>query len=219
VSLKRRNKWLMGGAIALIAAAAAGGGIAFASSGSSPPYAHSGTVSPAAADSGSGYIQSSLVQHFAAQDGVGALKVLVSAGPGSAGSNSSAVIVGRNSAGQSCWTVVGAGGAVGGMFRCGTQVGDEPGEPADQAVLRVGCETSGSAGSTAAESASCIGFVGPTVAAVVATLADGSTQSMSVAGGAFAYAASTNDKLPTAFVASDASGQTVGRQAVSLANG
>lgn len=208
------NRWLIGGAVAMIAVAAAGGGIAMASAGvgSSP---NSGSTAPATTSSGADYLQTPVVQRFASQGGVTGLKVLVSAGPGSSGTNSSAVIVGTNSAGQSCWTVVGDGGAVGGPFRCGGQVGQEAGEPADQQILRVGCETSGGADSTSADSVSCIGFVGSTVATVDAKLADGSTQSISVTDGAFAYSASTSDKLPTSFTASGANGQVVGQQSIS----
>jgi hypothetical protein len=178
---------------------------------------HSGNVSTGA-DSGSGYLQSSLVQQLAAQSSVGSLKVLVSAGPGTPGSNSSAVILGMNNAGQSCWTVVNAGGGIGAPFRCGGQIGQEAGEPADLQTLRVGCATSGTASETSADSASCIGFVGSNVATVTATLSDGSTQTMTLTDGAFAYAASTSGKLPTSFTAADAGGQ-LGRQDVTLASG
>jgi len=218
IKLKHPNKRLIGAVLGIIAVAAVGAGVAIASAGSGRSPS-SGSTANATTSPGMGYLESSLVHQFATRGGVGSLKVLVSAGPGSAGSNSSAVIVGKNSAGQSCWTVVAAGGGVGGEFRCGTQVGQEPGEPADQQVLRVGCQTSGSAGSTTADSASCIGFVGSNVATVSATLSDGSTQQMNLANGAFAYAASTSDKLPTGFTASDASGQTVGHQDVSLSSG
>ena len=160
-----------------------------------------------------------MVQKLASQGGINALKVLVSAGSGSLGSNSSALVTGVNAAGQSCWTVVAAGGALGGQFRCGGQLGQEPGEPADLKILRVGCEMSGSAGTTTASSASCIGFVGSTVATVNATLADGSTQPISLTNGAFAYAATSGDTVPTGFTALDANGNTVGHQDVSASNG
>lgn len=211
---RRPNKWFMGGALALIAAASAGAAIASSGTASSTV---SGSASTTATTTE--YLDTPLVQQLASEGSVGSLKVLVSAGPASLGSNSSAVIVGVNSAGQSCWTVVGGGGETGGGFRCGTQVGQEGGEPADQQVLRVGCETSGSAGSTTADSASCIGFVGSNVAIVDAKLSDGSTQAMTLIDGAFAYAAGTSGKLPTAFTASDASGQVVGQQDVSLSSG
>jgi hypothetical protein len=214
--LLKHPKWLIGGAVALLAAA--GGGVAAAGLGNaSHPQIRIATDSTAS--SGTDYLQSPLVQAFATQDNVGSLKVLVSAGPGTLGSNSSAVIIGVNGAGQNCWTVVAGGGGAGAGFRCGGELGQEPGESADRQVLRVGCQTSGSAGSTTADSASCIGFVGSTVSSVNAMLSDGSTQSMTLTDGAFAYAASTSDKLPTGFTASDASGQTVGHQEVSLSSG
>lgn len=211
MKVKHPNRWLVGGAVGLMAVAVAGG-VAFASAGVG---SSSAGAANAVTTSGSDYTQASLVQQLATAGGVTGLEVLVSAGPGSVGSNSSAVIVGTDTAGQRCWTAVGSGGGVGGPFRCGTQPGEEPGATAVQ-QLRVGCQTSGSVGSATASSVSCIGFVGSNVSAVNATLSDGSTQQMTLTDGAFAYAASSADKLPTTFTASDASGQTVSQRAVSL---
>ena len=69
------------------------------------------------------------------------------------------------------------------------------------------------------ETGSCIGFVGSNVTSVDAQLVDGTTQSLPITGGAFAYAATETAKLPTAFVARDASGQVLGQQDIVLENG
>lgn len=140
--------------------------------------------------------------------------MLVSAG---SGFDSSAVIVGTDRSGQVCWTVVAALGSAGGAFRCGTRPGVEQGEPAAARTFRVGCGTSGSAKSTTADAASCIGFVGSSVVKVKARLTDGSTRVLPVTEGAFAYAGEGSDQLPASFSAFDASGQEVGHQAIVLA--
>jgi hypothetical protein len=65
-----------------------------------------------------------------------------------------------------------------------------------------------------------LGFVvGANVSSVAVKLNDGSMQPVTVKSGAFVYAASTADQLPAAFTASDASGQAVDQQSVSLAKG
>jgi hypothetical protein len=70
-----------------------------------------------------------------------------------------------------------------------------------------------------ADVGSCIGFVGANVASADVKLVDGSTQPLAVTDGAFAYAASVQDKLPTSFVAYDATGEIVGQQDISLSYG
>jgi len=163
-----------------------------------------------------GWLGTTAVQQFANEDSVGNLSVLVSAG---SGTNGLAVVTGTNTSGENCWTLVQFGGAVGSPFRCGTPVGTDVGDPRDN-ELRVVCQTSGGPGSSTADSAGCLGFVvGSNVASVAVKLSDGSTRSVTVKSGAFAYAASTADQLPAAFTASDASGQAVDQQAVSLAKG
>jgi hypothetical protein len=156
------------------------------------------------------------VRQFAASQGIGDLRVLVSAG---GGFQSSAVIVGTNHSGDGCWTVVAAHGAAGGAFRCGSLPGVEQGEPPAQRIFRVGCGTSGRAGSATADAASCIGFVGPTVASVKAQLVDGSIVTLRVTEGAFAYAGRKHDTLPASFSAYDTNGHEIGHQAVILASG
>jgi hypothetical protein len=177
---------------------------------SSPPTSMPSTSQPA-------YLAAPLVQQLASNNGVQDLKVLISADSGQPG-NSSAVIVGTNGAGQSCWTVVGGGGGIGSPFRCGSQPGHDQGEPADQEVLRAGCDTSGGRGSATADAASCIGFVGSNVATVEVNLTGGSSHTLTVTDGAFAYAADTSGLLPTSFVAYGASGQVLARQDIILAS-
>jgi hypothetical protein len=113
--------------------------------------------------------------------------------------------------------VVAALGGVGSAFTCGTPPGVEQGEPAAVRIFRVGCETSGSAKSTSAKAASCIGFVAASVVKVEARLTDGSTRVLPVTQGAFAYAGKGSDQLPASFSAYDASGQEVGHQDIILA--
>lgn len=205
--IKRHRRLIAVGATVVLAAAVAS---ALIGSRSATPVRAAATVS-----TGTGWLATPAVQHFSAADSVGNLAVLVSAG---SGANGLAVITGTNAAGSSCWTLVQFGGAVGSDFRCGTQVGSDVGNPSDS-ELRVACQTSGGSGSSTADSAGCVGFVGSNVATVNATLSDGSTQQMNLSDGAFAYAASTGGKLPTSFTASGASGQAVDHQAVSLSSG
>ena len=157
-----------------------------------------------------------MLEQFAQTAGINNLSVLVSAG---SGETSSAVIVGTNGAGQSCWTIMFAGGGAGGPFRCGSKPGQDPGEPADQEVLRIVCETTGSAGSDSAESASCIGFADSAIATVRVNLADGSSREVNVQNGVFAYQADSSGTLPQTIIGNDSSGQAVAQRAVVLAVG
>lgn len=189
---------------AVVAAVALGGG------------ATSPTRAAATVSTTTGWLGTTAVQQFASEDSVGNLSVLVSAG---SGTNGIAVVTGTNTAGENCWTLVQFGGAVGSPFRCGTAVGTGVGDPRDN-ELRVVCQTSGAPGSSTADSAGCLGFVvGANVSSVAVKLNDGSMQPVTVKSGAFVYAASTADQLPAAFTASDASGQAVDQQSVSLAKG
>ena len=173
-----------------------------------------GSGSPAS--SSGGFLHGLIVRRFASAQGIRDLRVLVSAG---SGANSSAVIVGRNRTGVGCWTVVAGLGAAGGAFRCGTPPGVERGEPAAARTFRVGCKTSGRAGSATADAGSCIGFVGSRVARVEAKLVNGMVRSVPTTEGAFAYAGGRPQQLPVAFTAFDASGREVGHQGIVLASG
>lgn len=175
-----------------------------------------GSPSGSPTSSNAAFLRGPVVRQFAAAQGIQDLRVLVSAG---SGTNGSAVIVGSNRSGEECWTVVAALGAAGGAFRCGTSPGVEQGEPAAQRTFRVGCETSGRAGSASADAGSCIGFVGPSVARVEATLVDGSTSTLPLTEGAFAYAGQSRDTLPVSFSAYSEGGQEVGHQDIVLASG
>ena len=196
---------------------AVGGTVVLAAAVASAVIASRSASPVRAADVGtsSGWLATPAVQHFSAADSVDNLAVLVSAG---SAANGLAVVTGANEAGETCWTLVQLGGAIGSDFRCGTPVGSDVGNP-NNTELRVVCQTSGGSASSTADAAGCLGFVASTVASVSATLGDGSTQQMNLTDGAFAYAASTSDELPTSFTAFDANGQAVGHEDVSLSSG
>lgn len=222
----RQRRFLVSAVLAAVVATAAGLTFAVSSSPGGPgsPSGRPGPGSGASGGSTSGspttssaaFLRGRLVRQFAAVQDIQGLRVLVSAG---SGTNSSAVIVGTDLSGEECWTVVAALGEAGGGFRCGTSPGVEQGEPAALRTFRVGCQTSGRAGAGSADAASCIGFVGPSVAKVEAKLVDGSTSALPVTEGAFAYAGPTRDALPVSFSAYSAGGQEVGRQDIVLASG
>lgn len=173
------------------------------------------TAASASPTTSAAFLQGPAVQRLATQAGVTSPQVLVSAGTGT---DSSAVVIGADASGHSCWSISSSLGASATPFTCGGRVGEEAGEPAGLDVLNVGCETSGSAG-TSANAGSCVGFVGTSVVNVVVTLADGSTQSISPTDGAFAYAANTPGQLPTSFTAYDADRDVVGQENIQLPNG
>lgn len=209
------RKVLLGGVAAVLAAAI--GGIA-ANNHASASATRAGSVLKAVSSQASpsvnaAFLQGTVVRTFVAQAGIQGPHILVSAG---SGTDSSAVIVGTNAAGQSCWTISVGQGEGGGPFRCGSAPGSEPGETAAQQVLNVACQTSGAAGSATADAGSCIGFVGENVASVNAKLAEGAIQPLTLTDGAFAYGSSVAGELPTSFVAYDASGQVVARQDIVL---
>lgn len=217
MSAKRSKKWYLGGVGLAVTAGATATvivvtGFANASAHSTSSSA-GGTAGTAETASASAWLNSSMVQNLAQGEGISNVGVLASAG---IGANSSAVIVGSNNAGDSCWTVLFAMGAAGGPFRCGSQPGDDPGESADQQVLRVSCEASGSSGSTTPDSASCIGFANATIATVQVKLMNGSSASVPVTQGAFAFQADTPGTLPTAVVGESSSGQAVAQRDVVL---
>lgn len=110
-------------------------------------------------------------------------------------------------------------GGAGGPFRCGTRPGQDPGESAGEQTLRIVCETTGSAGSTTAESANCIGFAASNIANVRVSLVDGSSENVAVQGGAFAYQANSAGALPVSIVGDDSSGTAVAQRTVALASG
>lgn len=190
-------------------------------SANTPPRPSQHRASAAAtpsSSSDSAYLQAPLVKQLASSGAVQGLRVVVSADSGAPG-NSSALIAGTNATGDQCWTVVAGGGGVGGPFQCGSQVGSEPGETAAEQLLRAGCQTSGGPESTTASAASCIGFVGQNVTKIAVSLAGGSSQTLAVTDGAFAYAADSPDLLPVAFVAYGSDGSVLARQDVSLSGG
>lgn len=165
-----------------------------------------------------GWLATPAIQRFSAADSIGHLSVLVSAGNPEGGANGLAVVSGTNAAGAKCWTIVQLGGAIGSAFRCGTPIGSGVGDPSND-KLRVVCQTSGGSGSRTADSAGCLGFVGADVASVAVELADGSSQTLPVTQGAFAYAAELGGKLPKAFTAYDGSGDVAAQESVDLASG
>lgn len=207
----RRRRWML--AVVLIAAVGAG----IAASGLARAAVSNGASTGAAtADTSTSWVTSPLISQFANSQGISQLSVLVSAG---SGSTSSAVIVGSNAAGDSCWTLAYAMGGLGGPFRCGMPLGAAPGAPDAADVVRLYCETSGDATSTTPTSASCIGFLSANAASVQVKLAGGSTQAVTVTNGAFAYQADTPGELPTAVVAYDSGGGVVAQKNVVLAQG
>jgi hypothetical protein len=198
MKIRSSTKWLVACAVVGAAAAAAGGALLATTrpgSASAQPTGASGNISP-------------LVDQFAQQAGVLNLRTLASAGRGKA---AIAIITGTDRHGLPCWTVTAVEGHQGAPFRCGSTPAPEKGS------LWVFYGVGGAAGSSTAGYASLVGLVTPNVARVQADMVDGSTRELPLTEGAFAYASSSADNLPTSIRAFDDSGRLVGEKDIILA--